>query len=878
MAIAKDIAIHGSSGIDRCSIYISNHEKTNIHSELNKHTENSNIENVLEYAENPDKTLLELDGDEDLLVSGYKCSPETASFQFNMDRDKYHNTHGYKNLGTKEDKNTGAIVDKEEVVAYHLIQSFPKDITVDPRLIHKIGLEFAEKAFPNNRAVISTHMNTEALHNHILENAYKVNGSTKLCITKDMRRQYRAINDELSLEYGLPILLETSLEHTSQSYYEWMHISNGTSWKEGLKSDIKTAISMSKSWEDYIDTMKDSGYEIKERDKYVVYTVPGAINNDSRKVRDKTLGIEYTKESIIKELGIDNELEKEIKAKDSPVKENDRGIHYQKDQRNFTKPTINLYISKYTTSGRVRSDLEILLLKAIKIIKHFMDKNSSPDREDKFKNNPIYYKADIKLKVLEKSLAAVESLGIKTVPELSQRMSMTGIQLSQAKKEVKDLESVLDYSENIVSLIEKAKQLESNHLIQSINKEDFYLSKYSSKEIAKNKAQEMSMTSSQRRDLFIQLQDSKYILTDKYEFLSYKDAKECLDFLKGKTTIQPSVLVDADNNEQAALTIKYKKMLEQEQQSSYEHLSKRPINPNLIHEVQELLNSKNIPLKAKDLNQYQATQVLNCYKDNPFSSPIISIEQNIELQNLLKQNHYDIKKNPEYITVQEFQDIQRYFNKELSSKPSILKEDIPVKESIANQLEELLQLRNDKISIPIRELSQTDAYVLRNFLLYREESPDLSSLTNDYQKDKFINNLTQYFIEDSTVLCEYRDIMNKLSSLGITEDNINTILADQKQTIIAYSNAQNRIDELSLEYKNLRNLSYNVSLADNKAFTRGPLYRNNSEDIEIKEAVTEQEIKQAKAEEQNIDNEIKKQNTEPKHIYSGIPDQWFDRI
>ena len=92
MAIEKDIAIHHTHGIENVITYTKDPEKSNIF--LNRRAkengmdieqlilqgEEQDIINALSYAENLEKTILQLDGDEQLLTSGVLCKKDHAAF------------------------------------------------------------------------------------------------------------------------------------------------------------------------------------------------------------------------------------------------------------------------------------------------------------------------------------------------------------------------------------------------------------------------------------------------------------------------------------------------------------------------------------------------------------------------------------------------------------------------------------------------------------------------------------------------------------------------------------------------------------------------------------------------------------------------------
>lgn len=57
---------------------------------------------------------------------------------------------------------------EEGVQGFHLVQSFAAG-EVTPELAHQIGLEFADRLLGGNfQAVVSTHLNTKCIHNHIV--------------------------------------------------------------------------------------------------------------------------------------------------------------------------------------------------------------------------------------------------------------------------------------------------------------------------------------------------------------------------------------------------------------------------------------------------------------------------------------------------------------------------------------------------------------------------------------------------------------------------------------------------------------------------------------------------------------------------------------
>ncbi|MBR6402162.1 MAG: relaxase/mobilization nuclease domain-containing protein [Eubacterium sp.] len=438
MAIEKDIAIHGSA--KSVINYVKNIEKTDLTAYEEDLSESDRIaqlhhsldgmgdvEDVIEYASNLKKTVMELDGDKDILVSGVGCNHNTAMIEFAIDREKYYDTLGEsvpKITGTVMDKKTGQIRNKQSIECYHVIQSFPKIEGLDPRLVHHIGMEYAEKAFPGHKCVVTTHMNTEHLHNHIVVCNYNSKEPRKFKMDKAKRHHIRKINDEISINYGLPILLDHEIDPSrGSSYLEVKASRNGDSWKDKIRSDIQLNVEISKSWDEYVRHMEESGYIVTQRGKYVTYSYNvGNINGKEygeRKIRDKTLGEDYMRDNIIKQFG--NTPANEQPELESPDMEAPAVTH-RKEQIHKEVQHISFHVDRYTRDGRRRSDIEMILLMAIEIIRYFMDRFFDREMYERTPDDPVLAPAKIKLQALEQSIKAAQYMGISTMDELQERM------------------------------------------------------------------------------------------------------------------------------------------------------------------------------------------------------------------------------------------------------------------------------------------------------------------------------------------------------------------------------------------------------------------------------------------------------------------------
>ena len=165
---------------------------------------------ALDYIMNPDKT------EEKLLISSFACSPESADLEFAFTRDE-----GKKN-----------VMDKGNNLAFHLIQSF-KPGEVDAETAHKLGKEFADEVLKGKyEYVISTHVDQNHIHNHIIFNATSFVDHHKYVSNKRSYHKICRISNRICQENGLATSMPTG--EKGKSYKENMEI---PSWKQAGKQN-----------------------------------------------------------------------------------------------------------------------------------------------------------------------------------------------------------------------------------------------------------------------------------------------------------------------------------------------------------------------------------------------------------------------------------------------------------------------------------------------------------------------------------------------------------------------------------------------------------------------------------------------------------------
>ncbi len=224
---------------------------------------------ALDYITNPDKT------DEKLLVSSFGCSPETADLEFALTRENA--------------KKNG--MDKGDNLAFHLIQSF-KPEEIDAETAHRLGQQFADEVLKGKyEYVISTHVDKDHIHNHIIFNAASFVTNHKYVSNKRSYHKICRISNRICQENGLATSMPTG--EKGKSYKENLEYHRGTSWKAKLRVSIDKAIWSSINYEEFLQKMQLAGYEIRQG-KNLSFRAPEQKNFTYM----KSLGSYYTEENV----------------------------------------------------------------------------------------------------------------------------------------------------------------------------------------------------------------------------------------------------------------------------------------------------------------------------------------------------------------------------------------------------------------------------------------------------------------------------------------------------------------------------------------------------------------------------------------------------
>ncbi len=219
-------------------------------------------------------------------VSGINCNGENAFNEFMTTKYAYKKVDGFN--------------------FYQYVQSFHPSEKITPEQVHKIGLEFAEKAWPGHEVLVATHLDAEHIHNHFVINSVSFESGYKLRQSPTTLKTLRCLSDNICADYGLSVLSPYEQNGRKISSREYRARSRGSSWKQELITSINHAMFKRGTREEFIGKMKELGFQInwKSERKYLTFTCPGG-----QKCRDVRLhNNKFLKETLEQEFKIRSEL------------------------------------------------------------------------------------------------------------------------------------------------------------------------------------------------------------------------------------------------------------------------------------------------------------------------------------------------------------------------------------------------------------------------------------------------------------------------------------------------------------------------------------------------------------------------------------------
>ena len=234
----------------------------------NKAQSASVLRNVVEYVEQEKKTTWA----GVRMVVGHNCVPQSALTEMQMTKNRFHKTDGRQ--------------------FYHFVQSFSAEDDLTPQEVNAIGLEFAQRQFPDFEVVVATHVDTGHLHNHLVVNSVSFKDGHKLHQSYSDLLTHRKANDEICLAHGLNVLEPPDQQRKKKRMKpgEYQAELRGDSWKLDLIQAINEAREYANDRESFIENMEVEGYEVSwfPNRRHITFTCPNGCKCRDSSLHDET--------------------------------------------------------------------------------------------------------------------------------------------------------------------------------------------------------------------------------------------------------------------------------------------------------------------------------------------------------------------------------------------------------------------------------------------------------------------------------------------------------------------------------------------------------------------------------------------------------------
>lgn len=255
--------------LDHVIDYATNEEKTK--NKFYKETQDNfySVRQALLYATNPDKT------EKKFYTTGINCEVENAIDQMIATKRKYKKEKG--------------------ILAFHAYQSFAKG-EVTPEVAHEIGVKLAEEMWGDRfEVVVTTHLNTQCIHNHFVLNSVSFKDGYKYYSNLENTALFRKTSDDICDEFGLKVLEEKACKSGINFENFYRKSLKDSDYYNFAKEDLDYAIKNSYSKKEFEQMLIAMGYNYNYRaGKLSIRREPY-----KRNIRvERAFGEEYSMEKI----------------------------------------------------------------------------------------------------------------------------------------------------------------------------------------------------------------------------------------------------------------------------------------------------------------------------------------------------------------------------------------------------------------------------------------------------------------------------------------------------------------------------------------------------------------------------------------------------
>lgn len=227
------------------------------------------LKEVIDYAENPDKTIEKKYVGSDLYAAlQYAADDKKTDERMYVSGINCNAKRAYERM-TETKKRFGKVSGN---VAYHGYQSFQSG-EVTPKEEHKIGMKTARRMWGKEyEIVVTTHLDTDNIHNPFVVNSVSFKTGRKFENHISDHCRLREISDIVCLEHGKSVLKDVAFYNGEKKNY-WLKKNGNMTHRELLKSDIDSAVAQSTNFKAFEIRLKDMGYEIRRDENFAHYSV-----------------------------------------------------------------------------------------------------------------------------------------------------------------------------------------------------------------------------------------------------------------------------------------------------------------------------------------------------------------------------------------------------------------------------------------------------------------------------------------------------------------------------------------------------------------------------------------------------------------------------
>lgn len=331
------------------------------------------------------------------LVSSYLCSLNSKEAMLDFLQDNKMNL-------------------KSNIKAHHLIMSFSPEDKITPQKAHDLGIELCKKFLKGDRRyIISTHIDREHIHNHIIFNSCSIKKYAKK-FDNSIKNLYKVRNiaDKICERENL-IVIKKNYKNHNKSYFEYLASIQNLSWKQSLKLHLNDCLEFCENLEQLNQELNKRGWKVERLKENYVFT--NLKNN--KKVKSLKLGKFYKVKNIEKKF-LENQKCKKISIQE--IKDQNKNkilnkyivennliqmgnvVEFLKEKNLLAKDYIRLYVEKEKELEMIEKEYNNLILRKEDINEIVLNKFDSSKYKERKEIDKKLFELEQKEKLLQKEL------------------------------------------------------------------------------------------------------------------------------------------------------------------------------------------------------------------------------------------------------------------------------------------------------------------------------------------------------------------------------------------------------------------------------------------------------------------------------------------